>query len=160
MVNTKSLHFKDTIFHLKNTFSMFYEFIRLKMLFVIITCLNINNLDNFMTNLVISVLAGYWAGIQDQWFQIKEKLANYHLEKKKSSQRKASYIKICENFIDSRFFLHSSFFNLTCENTSDLHVLVQQNCFFDSEDVKGQGHSENCISFVTTNKQLTQSQVS
>ena len=63
MVNIKSLYFKDTIFHLKNTFSMFYEFIRLKMLFVIITCLNINNLDNFMINLVISVLAGYWAGI-------------------------------------------------------------------------------------------------
>lgn len=62
---------------------MFYEFIRLKMLFVIITCLNINNLDNFMINLVISVLAGYWAGIKDQWFQIKEKLANYHLGKKK-----------------------------------------------------------------------------
>lgn len=85
---------------------MFYEFIRLKMLFVIITCLNINNLDNFMINLVISVLAGYWAGIKDQWFQIKEKLANYHLGKKKSSQKKASYIKICENFIASRFFLH------------------------------------------------------
>lgn len=107
MVNIKSLHFKDMIFHLKNTFSMFYEFIRLKMLlFVIITCLNINNLDNFMINLVISVLAGYWAGIKDQCFQIKEKLANYHLEKKKSSQKKASYIKICENFIASRFFLH------------------------------------------------------
>lgn len=63
MVNIKSLHFKDTIFRLKNIFSMFYEFIRLKMLFVIIMCLNINNLDNFMINLVISVLAGYWAGI-------------------------------------------------------------------------------------------------
>ena len=41
-----------------------------------------------MINLVISVLAGYWAGIKDQWFQIKEKLANYHLEKKKKVAKK------------------------------------------------------------------------
>lgn len=76
---------------------MFYEFIRLKMLFVIITCLNINNLDNFMINLVISVLAGYWAGIKDQWFQIKEKLANYHLGKKKVAKKKPAisrFVKI------------------------------------------------------------------